>query len=86
MLLCLYVFQVLGKPFVVNHIENPSSFPTHSSHAEALASHFVTCTSHDEVHSSSSSENRIIEQAEGEEDEDNILHVNTHHISIQFNQ
>ncbi|GAA6227163.1 centrosomal protein of 44 kDa [Lates japonicus] len=66
---------VLEKPFVVNHIENPSSFSKHSSHAEALSSNFVTCTSHDEVHSSSSSENRITEQAEGEEDEDNILHL-----------
>lgn len=83
--LCFYVFQVSKRSLVVNHLENPSTFPTNSSHAEAFSSHNITYTSHNEVYSSSP-EKWIVEQAKGEEDKDNILHVNTHQIIIQTKQ
>ncbi|XP_049899902.1 centrosomal protein of 44 kDa [Epinephelus moara] len=63
---------VSKRPFVVNHMENPSTFPTISSQAEACSSNNVTRASDNEVHSSSA-ENGIRELAGQEEDKENIL-------------
>ncbi|XP_054461042.1 centrosomal protein of 44 kDa [Anoplopoma fimbria] len=54
------------RPFVMNHIENSSTFPTNFS------SHDVNCTSHNEVYSSNSPGNGITELAGREEEKDNI--------------
>ena len=75
MLLCFYVFQGSERPLVVNHIENPSTFP-------AISSHTVTYSAHNDVCSSSSGD-RITELAEEEEDKENSLHVNIHLVIIQ---
>ncbi|XP_042341664.1 centrosomal protein of 44 kDa [Plectropomus leopardus] len=63
---------VFEKPFIVNHMENPSTFSTNSSHAEACSSH-NNVTSHNDVYSSSP-ENGIRELAGQEEDKENVLH------------
>ncbi|XP_051242399.1 centrosomal protein of 44 kDa isoform X2 [Dicentrarchus labrax] len=51
---------VSNRPIVVNHIENPSTFPTNTLHVEAFS-----CNSPGSV---------VAELAGGEEDKDNILH------------
>ena len=66
MLLCFSVFQVIERPFVVNHMENPSTFPTISSHVEP----FFSDPAHNEVYASSSPG-----EEEEDEDEENILNV-----------
>lgn len=71
------MFQVCHRPFVVNHIENPSVFPK-SLHKEAFSSHNVTDASHNEVHASNLVENGItkLEQEAGRgAGMDDILHV-----------
>ncbi|XP_037620856.1 centrosomal protein of 44 kDa [Sebastes umbrosus] len=65
---------VSERPFVERHIENPSTFHTNSSHAEAFSSHNVTCTSHNEVYTSNSPGNAIRELAGREEDKENSLY------------
>ncbi|KAM7418326.1 hypothetical protein PAMA_015783 [Pampus argenteus] len=65
---------VYDRPFVVNHIENPSILPQ-SSHKEACSSHNVTDASLNNVHASNSAENGITELAGGEEDKNEVLHA-----------
>uniref|UniRef100_A0A8D3AQH4 Centrosomal protein of 44 kDa n=1 Tax=Scophthalmus maximus TaxID=52904 RepID=A0A8D3AQH4_SCOMX len=73
--LCSCVFQVSKRAFVVNHTDHLS---TDSSHRVTSPSH------HDEVCSNSSPEGGI---TEGQEDqEDIVLHVNTHQVIIQPKQ
>lgn len=86
MSLCFYVFQVSERPFVERHIENPSTFPTNSSHAEAFSSHNVTCTSHNEVYASNSPGNAIRELAGREEDKENSLYVSIYQTIIKIKQ
>lgn len=75
MALCFCVFQVSERPFLVNHIENPLTFPTDSSHVEAFSSHSVTYTSHTGLYSPNSPGMGIRELGGGQKDKDDILCV-----------
>ncbi|XP_023124702.2 LOW QUALITY PROTEIN: centrosomal protein of 44 kDa [Amphiprion ocellaris] len=66
---------VAKRPFVVNHMENPSTFPTVSSCEEAFCSHNVTCGSQNEVASSRSPVNGISELPGVEEDKNDFPHA-----------
>lgn len=62
------MFQVSVRPYVVNHAENPPTFPTHNPHVEAFAS--------------VSPENGKAQLAGGEEDKDNIHNVSICQVSL----
>lgn len=85
-LCCFYLFQVSESPIAVNCIENPSTFPTNSSHTKVLTSHNITYTSNKEVYSSISPEKVNMDLAGGVDDKDNIVHVSICQIRIQTKQ
>ncbi|XP_045903376.1 centrosomal protein of 44 kDa isoform X2 [Micropterus dolomieu] len=64
---------VSERPFLVNHIENPLTFPTDSSHVEAFSSHSVTYTSHTGLNPPHSPGMGIRELGGGQKDKDDIL-------------
>ncbi|TNN80702.1 Centrosomal protein [Liparis tanakae] len=75
---------VSRRPFVVNHVENSSTFPKISS-VEELSSHDVRCASHNEVFSTNYPVNGITELAGHKGDKENLLYVSIYLTSIKTN-